>query len=324
MLKKSLLIFILTLVLSPLTIWAQTSVPYTNGKYGYKINLPKDWERKYNPSEDDPQLVLISNQDGSTLSVYAMEDKRISHKTPDELGMNFFFDIVREQFPEANYIQSESESIDNQPAIYAKYSYINKKDDYTIGQFYVTTNDMLYILQIFAKTNIFEPFESIGKGILYTFKALNANTEKYLKTDKYGFRISFPEGWSVIADRPPFEAYDNKGGSVIVEVKESNDYKNVTANDLDPEDMLDAIRVSKKDASIQDKQYIAIEGVPTLYVKYQWTEEINKEKVPVVVQHYYVIRNSRLYIIQTIVPLKQFYNYRDKFKASFESFQFTD
>lgn len=322
--KKRIFLYIFVLLIFPVCLFSQTSAPYTNGKYGYKINLPKNWERQYKPSEEDPQLVLVANEDGSNLSVYAMQDKKVSHKTPDEMGMNYFFDILRNQFPDANYIQSESESIDNQPSIYAKYSLQNGKDLYTIGQFYVITNDMLYIIQLFAKTNIFEPFEDVGKGLAYTFKALNANPDKYLKTDKYGFRIAFPEGWQVIADRPPFEAYDNKGGSIIVEIKESNDYKGVTANDLDIDDMLDAIRVNKKDASLMEKQYIAFEGVPVLYAKYQWTEEISKEKVPVVVQHYYTIRNSRLYIIQTIVPLKQFYNYRDKFKASVESFQFTD
>ena len=317
-------LFICFFVFFPIFIYSQTSVPYTNGKYGYKINLPKDWKMQFKPSEEDPQLVIAANEDGSNLSVYATQDKKLEGKNPETLGMNYFFDIVQAQFPSALYIQSESETIDNQPVIYAKYSYRNGNDDYTIGQFYVVIKDMFYTIQLFAKTNLYEPFEDIGKGLAYTFKGMNANASKYFKSDRFGFRISFPEGWQTIIDRPPFEAYDNKGGSVIIEIMESNNYKGITANDLDINDMIESIRKNKKDAILLEKSYIGIEGVPALYGKYQWDEMVGNEKTTIIVQHYYIIKNKKLYILQTIVPLKQFYNYRDKFKACVESFQFTE
>lgn len=320
-LKPYLKILILWIFIFSGVIYPQT---YINGKYAYRINLPRNWKINYEPSQEDANIVVAENDNGSTLSIIVLEDNYYAGKTVENIGMNYFINLLKKNYYNVSFIASDIESIDNEKILYAIYSAKRDDDELQIGQYYIISGTLLYIIQFEAKVNLFPSFEETGKGYAYTFSLTGMKTGKYVNNSKYNFRIAFPEGWTVQSTYLPYKATDNTNLAIItVSVYDDDEFKGLTAKDLDFEELIDGIREKRSDIRVDLKIYTTLDNVPTAHLKYDATEIRGGKQQKVTFLDYYIIKGSYFYFIQCSVPVGMYLNYKDRFKAAIESFQFT-
>ncbi|MCX7834096.1 MAG: hypothetical protein N2490_07795 [Ignavibacteria bacterium] len=300
------------------------SQSYINAKYAYRINLPKTWKISYEPSKEDAYLVVAENENGSKLSVIVYENNYYAGKTVDNLGINHFIGLLKKNYSDVNFITSDMESLENDKILYAIYSAKKDDEDLQIGQYYIIEGTLLYIIQIEAKPNLFPSFEETGKGYAYTFSLIGKKTGKYVTNTKFNFRIAFPEGWTVQSTYIPYRATDNTNLAVInVNVYDDDEFKGLTAKDLDFEELIEGIREKRKDIRVDVKIYTMIDNVPAAHLKYDATEVRGGKQQKITFLDYYIIRDNYFYFIQCSVPVGMYLNYKDRFNSVIESFQFT-
>lgn len=311
-----LLIFIFSGVL-----YSQT---YINAKYAYRINLPRTWKISYDPSPEDANIVVAEHENGSTLSIIVIDDNYYAGKTIDNIGFNHFIGLLKKNYSDVTFIMSETETFENEKITYAVYSAKRDDDELQIGQYYFLNGTLLYIIQIEAKTNLFPSFEEMGKGYAYTFSLTGTKTGKYITNSKYNFRIAFPEGWSVQSTYMPYKAIDNSNLAFInVSVYDDDEFKGLTAKDLDFEELIEGIREKRADIRVDLKIYTLLDNVPAAHLKYDATETRGGKQQKITFLDYYIIKDTYFYFIQCSVPVGMYLNYKDRFKAVIESFQFT-
>lgn len=300
------------------------SQSYLNSRYAYRINLPRTWKITYEPSAEDAYLVVAENENGSKLSIIVYEDNYYVGKTVDNIGINYFIALLKRNYSDVSFIMSDMESIENEKILYATYSAKKDDEELQIGQYYFLEGALLYIIQIEAKTNLFPSFEETGKGYAYTFSLIGKKTGKYVTNSKYNFRIAFPEGWTVQSTYIPYKANDNTNLALIsVNVYDDDEFKGLTAKDLDFEELIEGIREKRKDIRVDMKIYTTIDNVPAAHLKYDATETRGGKQQKITFLDYYIIRDTYFYFIQCSVPVGMYYNYKDRFNAVIESFQFT-
>ncbi len=320
---KFIKIFLLIIIIFAFSniLYSQT---YINGKYAYRINLPKTWKISYEPSQENADLVVAENENGSTLSIIIYDDSYYAGKTIENVGINHFINLLKKSFTDVTFIQSETETIDNNKILYATY-YAKKDDDnMQIGQYYFLNGTLLYIIQLEAKVNLFPSFEETAKGYVYTFSLTGSKTGKFVSNTKYNFRIAFPEGWTVQSTYIPYKAMDNTNLAIItVDVYDNDEFKGLSAKDLDFEELIEGIREKRKDLRVDLKIYTTVDGIPAAHLKYDATEVRGGKQQKITFLDYYIIRDSFFYFIQSSVPVGMYLNYKDRFKTVIESFQFT-
>jgi hypothetical protein len=295
---------------------------YINSKYTYRINLPKSWELKETPSKEDPKTVSAKNDEGFTISVIVRQDNYYVGKKPENLGMNYFILLLQNEYSNVNILQTDYEYVENEQVLFAQFTAQLEEQDLFIGQYYFIAGSSLYIVQLSARSGIYQMFEETGKGYAYTFSITGNKPGKYVKNDAYGFRIAFPDGWTVFATSIPYQAFDNNNAMVSVEVTESEDYKGMSIFDIPPENLVEAIRSKKPKAQVVEESKLSLDNINAKYIKYKWDEKIKNFTTQVTVEHYYFIREKRFYIIQCQVPSKDYENYKELFLKTIESFQF--
>ena len=295
---------------------------YINSKYTYRINLPKSWELKETPSKEDPKIISAKNDEGFTISVIVRQDEYYAGKKPDNLGMNYFMLLLQNEYSNVNILQTDYEYVENEQVLFAQFTAQFEEQDLFLGQYYFIVGSTLYIVQLSARSGIYQMFEETGKGYAYTFSITGNKPGKYVKNDAYGFRIAFPDGWTVFATSIPYQAFDNNNALISVEVTESDDYKGLSIFDIPPENLVEAIRSKKPKAQVVEDSKLSLDNISVKFIKYKWDEKIKNFSTQVTVDHYYLIRGNRFYIIQCQVPSKDYENYKVLFLKTIESFQF--
>lgn len=295
---------------------------YINSIYSYRINLPKSWELKEFPSKENPRIVSAKNEEDFTISVIVRQDDYYLGKQPDNLGMNYFIELLKKEYSDVNVLQTDYEYIENEQILFAQFTGKQDENDMFFGQYYFISGNILYIVQLAARSGIYQQFEETGKGYAYTFSITGNKPGKYVKNDTYGFRIAFPDGWTVFATSIPYQAFDNYNALISVEVTESPDYRGMSIFDIAPETLVEAIRSKKPKASVVEDSKLNLDNVSVRYIKYKWDEKIKNFTTQVTVDHYYIIRSSKFYIIQCQAPTKDYDKYKEVFQKCIESFQF--
>ncbi|MBN1634307.1 MAG: hypothetical protein JW917_09100 [Ignavibacteria bacterium] len=309
-----------------LLIFAITNIAfsqvYINSKYSYRINLPKSWEKKEFPSKENPAKVTATNDEEFSISVIVKENDYYIGKKPENLGMNYFIELMKTDYNNINLLQTDYEYIENEQILFAQFSVSMEEYEMFFGQYYFIAGSTLYIIQLEGRSGVYQLFEETGKGYAYTFSITGNKPGKYVKSDAFGFRIAFPDGWTVFAVAIPFQAFDKNNGLISVEVVESQDYKGLSIFDIAPETLIDAIRTKKPKAMVIEDSKLTLDNISARFIKYKWDEKIKNFTTQVTVDHYYTIRGSRFYIIQCQAPTKDFDKYKEIFQKCVESFQY--
>lgn len=295
---------------------------YINSKYSYRINLPKSWEKLEYPSKEDPATVTAKNDEGFAISVIVKQDDFYIGKKPENLGMNYFMDLMKKEYSNINVLQTDYEYIENEQILFAQLSAGMEEYDMFFGQYYFIAGGNLYIIQLEGRTGVYQQYEETGKGYAYTFSITGNKPGKYVKNDEFGFRIAFPDGWTVFATAIPFQAFDKSNGLISVEVVNSEDYRGLSIFDIAPETLIEAIRSKKPKATVVEDTKLALDNISARYIKYKWDEKIKNFNTQVTVDHYYLINATKFYIIQCQAPTKDFERYKEIFQKTIESFQF--
>lgn len=295
---------------------------YINSVYKYRINLPKSWEIQESPSKENARIVTAKNDEGFAISIITLQDDYYSGKKPDNLGMNYFMEMLRKDYSEVNVLQTDYEYVENEQVLFAQFTAKMEEYDMFFGQYYFMAGNILYIVQLSGRSGIYQQFEETGKGYAYTFSITGNKPGKYVKNESFGFRIAFPDGWTVFATSIPYQAFDNSNGVISVEVTESSDYKGMSIFEISPEALVEAIRSKKPKATVVEDIKLTLDNISARYIKYKWDEKIKNFTTQVTVEHYYTIRDSKFFIIQFQVPTKDYENYKELFQKCIESFQF--
>jgi len=296
---------------------------FINSRYSYRINLPKKWEIKQLPSDEEPKIVSATNDEEFSISISVRQDENYLGKLPENLGLNYFMELIKQEYKsEVNLLQSESEYVENEKILFALYTIQKDDAEFFIGQYYYINGSYLYIVQLSGRAGIYQQFEETGKGYAYTFSITGNKPGKYVKNESLGFRIAFPEGWQIFATGIPYQAFDSRNAMISLEAYESEDYKGLTISDVTFEQLFDAIRSKKTDAKIVENKSLALDNINCKFVKYKWIDKIKNFTTEVTVDHYYLIYNSRFYIIQCYAPTKDYNDYVEIFQKTVESFQY--
>jgi len=318
-------LFIFVLVFSSVAFdlsFAQYGQSYRNSKYGYSLVLPKEMEISEEPSKISPDNVLCQFVDGSSFSILTAKNAKLKGKTADQLDINDILKSMQSTYTGALLIENDYTNIGGDPALQGKFAVVIEKKDFIISQFYIVRGETLFILQSLAKKDAFDDFENIMQGFILTFAFTDKQESNFFKSEQYEFGINFPEGWKISGTGDIIEANAPDGSGILIEVYKSGDYSGLTANDLSIEDMYGAIKQRLKTVNLIGNRNIRLDNVPALSARYFWRQTIGGKEICNVIMHYYIIRNSKLYILQGMARDTQFPAVEEKMKASLESIRF--
>jgi len=317
-----LLILLVIPVFINSNLYSQTITTYKNIRFNYSLTVPDNWEIVEKPSKNSPEKVSFKDRDGNTLLVFARIDKSYAGKTANDIDPGTMYLGFQQQFKGANMLESDYKIIDEIPAMYCKYEYNYDGDEYMQAAYYIVKSDIFYMINVIAKKQNFDAFETQTLGNILSFNIIDVKSVNYFKSDKYDFQIIFPDGWKTIIEPTTFGAEISGGAGVFVEVNKDNNFIGYTGNDLRPEDMLEVFKTKYTDAQITENAYALIDGCPAMLVKYKCSATISGSKNDFIVIHYYLVKDNVLYILQGRALEKNYQTYRDNIARSLESFQF--
>jgi hypothetical protein len=173
-----------------------------------------------------------------------------------------------------------------------------------------------------AQKDAFDDFDNILQGFILTFGFTDKQESNFYKSEKYEFGINFPEGWKISFTGDIVEATASDGSGILIEVYKSGDYSGMTADDLSIEDMYGALKQKLKSVNLIGNRNIRLDNVPAISARYFWRQNIGGKDVSNVILHYYIVRNSKFYILQGMARDTQFPAVEEKMKASLESIRF--
>jgi hypothetical protein len=314
-----LIIFLFVGILHP-----QTVKIYKNLKFNYKITIPDKWEVEEKPSKNNPAKVTITDPDGYKLTITSKIDKAYSGKTANDVEVGTMYTLAKKDFKDANFLESDYAVIDNNIALYCRYSYNDDGKEYVIIHYYIIKNSTIYTLQVMAKTENIEYFENLSRGYIYSFSIADVTAPNVYKNNNYGFRIIFPDGWKVKGENKRFGAETNDGSSIYIEINDDQDLTGYSANDLTPDDLVEILRTKYPDAQIYEKSYTSIDNFAALYIRYKCNVTVSGKLENYTLIHYYIIRRGALYILQGMSPSTNYESNRETMIRSLESFQFLE
>lgn len=304
------------------TAYSQYGTTYRNSKYGYSIILPKGMEISELPSKSSPDKVYIQNNDNSSLSIIVTKDEKLKGITADQLDIINFFTSLSNINRSTVLLENDYTTIGIDPALYGKYKLKVDDEEVFLEQYYLVKGSYLYILQVMADTDKFDEFEGNIKGYLLTFNFIEVKSENFFKSEKYEFGLLLPEGWNVKGTEVPIEITCPDGCNIYIEVYKDSQYNDMTANDINTDEFLDALRSNLKSVSMISRRNLRLDNVPAICVKYFWREKRATETVENIIVHYYIIRNSMLYILQGMARDQIFQKDEEVITKSLESIRF--
>jgi len=313
-------LFVLMIVVSDLN--AQTITTYKNVRFNYRLTIPDKLEKEEKPSTSNPENVSFKDPDGSVIMIYAKVDKTYTGKTANDMDPGSMYMAFQKSFKGANMLESDYQVLDDVPALFMKYSYFYDDKEYYHDVYYLVKSDIYYMVNVIAKKEYFEAFETQTRNYVFSFSIVNVISTNYFKSDLYDFSITFPDGWKVSKEATTFGAEISDGAGVFVEVVKNDDFVGYSGNDLRPEDMLDVFRAKYSDAAIIDKAYLILDGSYAMKVKYKCSATTSGTKENFIIIHYYLVKGNKLYILQGRALESNFETYKNTVTNSLESFGF--
>lgn len=310
-------------IIIPAKSFSQFAVSYKNLKHNYSINLPKEMTVTEHPSHEDCDTMIAVNEDESRLEIVVYSDKIYKGVTSSQLSYRSFMPDFKIRYKNIKLAENDYTDISGNPAMYMKVDFNNEKEDGIVSQFLLLRGERLYIIRQVASKENYDKFMSEVSGYIYSFQFIESSNTEFYKNDVYNFMINFPRAWVFDKNDFPVQANNSKGSSVFIEVIKSNDFKDITAQDLDAEIMINAFKKKFTDISLVWKKNQDIDGIPAMVVKYKWLQKSAGKTSGYFVTHYYLIKNEMLYIIQGIVNDTNSGDDEKQIQKSAESFHFT-
>lgn len=318
-----LILTVFLFIFIPSKAFAQFAVSYKNLKHNYSINIPKNMTVTELPSHEDCDTLVAVDDNGSRLEVVVYSDKIYKGVTSSQLSYRSFMPDFKIRYKNIKLAENDYTDISGNPAMYMKVDFNNEKEDGIVSQFLLVRGEKIYIIRQVASKDIYDKFMSEISGYIYSFQFIESSNTEFYKNDEYNFMLNFPTAWVFDKGSFPVQANNSKGSSIFIEVIKNSDFKDVTAQDLDTEVLLDAFKKKFTDITIISKRNEEINGTPALMVKYRWLQKNTDKTNGYYVIHYYLIRNEMLYIIQGIVSDTNPGNDEKQIQKCAESFQFT-
>ena len=318
-----LILTVFLFIFIPSKAFAQFAVSYKNLKHNYSINIPKNMTVTELPSHEDCDTLVAVDDNGSRLEVVVYSDKIYKGVTSSQLSYRSFMPDFKIRYKNIKLAENDYTDISGNPAMYMKVDFNNEKEDGTVSQFLLLRGEKIYIIRQAATKDTYDKFMSEISGYIYSFQFIESSNTEFYKNDEYNFMLNFPTAWVFDKGSFPVQANNSKGSSIFIEVIKNSDFKDVTAQDLDTEVLLDAFKKKFTDITIISKRNEEINGTPALMVKYRWLQKNTDKTNGYYVIHYYLIRNEMLYIIQGIVSDTNPGNDEKQIQKCAESFQFT-
>ncbi len=318
--KLLILLFILVFFIS--NLYPQSITTYKNVRFNYSLTVPDKWDKEEKPSKNSPETVTFRDPDGNVLLIYARVDKSYAGKTANDMDPGTMYMGFQQQFKDANMLESDYKVLDEVPAMFCKYEYIFDGKEYLQDAYYLVKGDIFYMINVIARKDFFDAFETQTLGHILSFNILDVKSVNYFKSDKYDFQIIFPDGWKIVTEPTTFGAEISGGAGVFVEVNKDDNFIGYTGNDLRAEDMLEYFKTKYSDAKVIENSYSLIDGYPAMKVKYKCSATVNGSTNDFIVIHYYLVKENILYILQGRSLEKSYSTYQENIARSLESFQF--
>jgi hypothetical protein len=320
--KKVFFLLLLILGFSSLT-FSQFAISYKNSKYNYSINIPKSYDIKKYPSENDPDTVVATNSEGSEFSITAGYDRVYKGVNGSQLPANSFMPALKYKYKQIELLENDYTDLGGEPCMFMKVKYKNEDEEGIVSQFVLIRSERLYIIRLKANKDNYEKFESELTGYIFTFQFMESALKEFYKNDMYSFMINFPQGWAFDKNEFPVQANSPKGSSLYIETIKSNEYLDMSAYDLETDMLLDALKEKFSNITIAAKKKLNIDGNPVLFVKYRWVQAQSGKGEAYFILHYYLIKKSLLYVFQGMVRDNNSKDEEKLIEQSVESFQFT-
>lgn len=152
--------------------WSQ----YTNTQKNYGIDYPAQWEKKEIPSLD---LVVFSPIKDEKNPVHGSMNT-IAEKMEEPISLDQFFSEsitnLSEELQEFNKENEGKWELDGQPAKWIEYSHVMEGMQFRVIQYFMISNDMVYLLTFSAPEADFARDRPIFNQIAHTFHFLNTTT----------------------------------------------------------------------------------------------------------------------------------------------------
>lgn len=319
----SLTVLAIMLTVKPVKLYSQFAVSYKNLKHNYSINIPKNMAVTELPSHEDCDTLAAVDDNGSRLEVVVYSDKIYKGVTSSQLSYRSFMPDFKIRYKNIKLAENDYTDISGNPAMYMKVDFKNEKEDGIVSQFLLLRGEKIYIIRQVALKENYDKFMSEISGYVYSFQFIESSNAEFYRNDLYNFIITFPRAWVFDKGAFPVQANNSKGSSLFIEVIKSSDFKDVSAQDLDTEVLIEAFKKKFTDIKIISKRNEEINGTPALVVKYRWLQKNAGKTNGYYVTHYYMIKNEALYVLQGIVDETSTGNDEKEIQKSVESFQFT-
>ncbi|MDD5361489.1 MAG: hypothetical protein PHN88_05110 [Ignavibacteria bacterium] len=320
--KKIFIILLLISGFSSVT-YSQFAYSFKNSKYNYSINIPKSYDIKKYPSENDPDTVVAINSDGSEFSITAGYDKVYKGVNGSQLPPNSFMPALKYKYKQVELIENDYTDLGGEPCMFMKVKYKNEDEEGIVSQFVLVRSERLFIIRVKAVKDLYEKFEAELTGYIFTFQFMESAQKEFYKNEMYSFIINFPPGWQFDRNEFPVQANSPKGSSMYIETIKSTEYADMTAFDLDTDMLLEALNTKFSNITIAAKKKLNIDGNPVLYVKYRWVQAQTGKGDSYYIIHYYLIKKTVLFVFQGMVRDKDTKDEEKLIQESVESFQFT-
>jgi len=304
-------------------VYSQGVKTYKNLKYNYKMTIPNNWEVEEKPSSKNAETVTFTDLDGYKMTIISKVDKSLP-KTANDLDPGTMYSAFSKDYKGANFVESDYAEIDNNLALYCKYTYPEDGKEYSIVRYHIVKSNILYTIQIEAVTDNFEYFENLSRGYIFSFSIANVTAPNAFRSETLNFRIVFPDGWKIRNEVTRIGAESSEGANIYIEINENEDYKGYSANDLRAEELIEVLRTQHGDAEVIERNYTTLDNYRTLYVKYSFSAKVSGKTEKFILVDFYIIRGYTMYIIHGLAPLSIFESVREKIFTSIETFQFLD
>lgn len=314
---KIIYLFLILLTAFSLNLSAQTKTSFVNKKYEYKIDFPAKWEIEQLPSKEDPVTVVAKSPSTSSFLVNARKDPAFKSQNANQLSVNDITAQVKTLFRKVVLLESDYQTYEELPLLYVKFSAETDDDDKIfVLQFYMFRNEYLYLIQAMTLQSDFENEEGIINSAVYSFNYLGTASEytsNFYRSEQYEYSINFPDGWKRTLNAGQVGATTSGGAvSMFIDVTIDREYAGMTMLDYPVESFAEAIQKQYEEGKIIESRRMPINGISSIFIKHKFKDKGTE----ITMLHYFLIKDSKLFVIQCTSPSSMFSNYEGTFKTA--------
>lgn len=300
-----------------LSISAQTKTSYVNKKYEYKIDFPAKWDIEELPSKEEPVTVVAKSPSTSSFLVNVKKDASFKGRNANQLSANDITAEIKEQFRKVILLESDYQTYEEMPLLYLKFSAETDDDDKIfILQYYLFRNEYLYLIQAMTLQSDFENEEGVINSAVYSFNYLGAQSEftsNFYRSEQYEYSINFPDGWKKTLNGTQVGAVTSGGAvSMFIDVVVDREYAGMTMLDYPVESFTEAIQKQYEEGKIIESRRMPINGISAIFIKHKFKDKGTE----VTMLHYFIVKDSKLFVIQCTSPTSSFSTHEGTFKTA--------